>query len=106
METQHTPGPWRIENDTDGERFHIVGGALGSVVTTIDYLREPDSEEEANARLIAAAPLLLKALEQLVLAASAIRDGERDEMALAGYAWADDVARAAIREARGEKVQG
>ena len=75
MTTKHTPGPWSLKSDP----FHfdtlssIVGGA-----TKGDGKRFPSHElhieiggfadfriQEANARLIAAAPELLEALRQI-----------------------------------------
>ena len=53
--TQHTPGPWAIEPDALGESSIVTdnGGTIADV-----YGRNP-----ANARLIAAAPDLLAALQ-------------------------------------------
>jgi len=64
--TQHTPGPWAIETDRDAghsnhQRHHIfaiVGG--GNRLAVCCYKQN----EEANARLIAAAPDLLEALKE------------------------------------------
>lgn len=56
----HTPGPWTIEEDEDalGTFVHAA-----DVVARIDWSgRTPDETEQANARLIAAAPDLLAAL--------------------------------------------
>jgi len=67
---QHTPAPWTRE---PGERFRHdqsagVTGPNGSyVAAALDLNRyDKDEEVEANARLIAAAPDLLDALERLV----------------------------------------
>jgi hypothetical protein len=49
---EHTPGPWTV----DGSDVH----ASGFIVAQVSWRLE---EWEANARLIAAAPELLKALE-------------------------------------------
>ncbi len=52
----HTPGPWRVSS------FEVSAGAVGRTVMgaddfSIGYIGERDREEnEANARLIAAAP--------------------------------------------------
>ena len=61
MTTQHTPGPWTIRQSSNpkngtGWRDIIVPGEFGPM-----YLGEA---LESNARLIAAAPELLEALEQ------------------------------------------
>lgn len=53
--TQHTPGPWSIEDDGDG---YLVEGII-RVPSTYD-------EYTADARLIAAAPELLAALVNIV----------------------------------------
>lgn len=58
---KHTPGPWHIQKSDH------VGGLLikpipGQVVAQCDKL----IEMEANARLIAAAPELLEALDKLI----------------------------------------
>ena len=60
----HTPGPWDVE--PKGSR-HFVDGADGLTVAYLDRagVRER-SEIEANARLIAAAPELLEALEAVL----------------------------------------
>lgn len=55
---QHTKGPWRAS----GEHVFSVSGRL--TVTRADYGTE--SERLANAQLIAAAPEMLAALEDLV----------------------------------------
>lgn len=55
MNKEHTPGPWEIESF--GDMFEVV-----SEETTFTVAR---CTREADARLIAAAPELLKALEKL-----------------------------------------
>ena len=58
----HTPGPWQLETDTQGVYTvtRSPGILIARVGSGIDAFCE---QEEANARLIAAAPLLLEALE-------------------------------------------
>ena len=60
MSAQHTPGPWHVDlydatgvDDVDGYRIAITG--FGE-----------DDTDQANARLIAAAPDMLAALRELV----------------------------------------
>jgi len=63
--TAHTPGPWSYNRDE--------GGMHGHVISTADYIicELPDAgdgaspDTEANARLIAAAPLLLESLQTI-----------------------------------------
>lgn len=58
--SKHTPGPWVIIN-------HQIGGADGKEVGNAFAPGRPAVEQEANARLIAAAPDLLEALESILL---------------------------------------
>ena len=108
----HTPGPWDWEPEGDGENCasepyvyaqnvdHRDGKqpliALCYVPTSLQnryYGVDVDSEEVANARLIAAAPELLEALEAMV---------EMVEMNGLGKRYALDLAASAIKKARGE----
>jgi len=61
MNATHTPGPWTLfdlDEENPGCRWSIVkGGPLAYLHT------EPCDQGQANARLIAAAPELLAALE-------------------------------------------
>jgi len=82
--SEHTPGPWIIDSD-DGDIIEVVSGDY--FIADVHRL-EPKDEWRANARLIAAAPELLEALEELVDL----------------YEYEDNVsrdARAAIAKARG-----
>jgi len=55
--SQHTPGPWTYDKTVDEFHFFINAPTLASMCCVRD---------EANARLIAAAPELLQALGNLV----------------------------------------
>lgn len=97
----HTPGPWRV-GPVDDTR---VEDADGNEVAQIDGdYNQPDTWPlmEANARLIAAAPDLLKALESLLGSyTDLIQSGD------CGF-WGPEeeeiivTARAALSKARGE----
>lgn len=67
MQTKHTPGPWHI-----GVRTYHAGrdvyGPKGEPVAVADDAITTTPEAEANARLIAAAPELLAALDKLLSA--------------------------------------
>ena len=56
MENKHTPGPWHVINEwnVSGPEYEVANGSI---------MVRDDDESAANARLIAAAPDLLKALE-------------------------------------------
>lgn len=80
--TQHTPGPWRVEinhsDETDGA-FYVRAGAFN-----LCKLDTNDSvQDEANAKLIAAAPELLRALT--LLHELACKSGLRDETIAIAY---------------------
>lgn len=76
MTSQHTPGPWTVDNDLarsqDGQWERVISGPNGEVAalviaTTGDGMGDPvpDDERDANAHLIAAAPELLAVLQTL-----------------------------------------
>ena len=108
--TKHTPGPWVLDDPCEnnpqramgGEQiFKVTGCGFGSGliadVSSWWYSRE---SAKANARLIAAAPDMLAALEQVLeLHAKCERENMID------WQWFDAAyyaARAAIAKARGE----
>lgn len=106
-EAMHTPGPWEVVEVWSGpasERglvYARIQGADGSVGFAGAYLSKqgkPDDECRANARLIAAAPELLEALEKL--SASANNPG----VALAELRFTvKRITKAAIAKARGQQ---
>ena len=88
---KHTLGPWSVE-----------GSAL--VVSSENRLiaQALDTNIRANARLIAAAPQLLAALESLVLDADCDHSTEPDQSHRLVSVSAVEMARAVIAKARGE----
>lgn len=94
--SKHTPGPWTVESVRSG--FYIMS-QFDVIVATAD----PDGRygtigNEANARLIAAAPDLLAALKHII---SNCRVFCEDSMDIDDGAVYD--ARAAIAKAKGEQ---
>jgi protein-arginine kinase activator protein McsA len=99
-QTLHTPGPWQ-DNDA-GLIYGQVTGDDDEAPFVCDCCAEPGSgeyteREKANARLIAAAPQLLDALQELV-------QRDRAEAAESGFTddemtWLED-ARRAIAKAK------
>ena len=96
----HTPGPWAATRDTENSsKFFIKpstfwqrGRTFGYkplAVVDLDKRMAASSSAAANARLIAAAPDLLEALQGFIEGAEAI-------------GWNTDKARAAIAKATGE----
>lgn len=66
MKTSHTPGPWEVFDSMEDGDTYGIDGADGSAVVYYGYRnKEEGIPEKANARLIAAAPELLEALEAL-----------------------------------------
>jgi hypothetical protein len=74
MSAKHTPGPWHIEEITPSD-FHdcyILGapnGVYDDIIATVQCTDLPQCM--ADARLIAAAPDLLAALQDIVQASDA-----------------------------------
>lgn len=63
---KHTPGPWRLVwrlviSDKSWQTKYQIDDSFGACVVACDDIT--DENAEANARLIAAAPELLEALE-------------------------------------------
>lgn len=102
MNTKHTPGPWKAEgwkgivvNDSNGHTLALAPGCSYSI-----------EEMAANARLIAAAPDLLEALQN-VIASTALPSAWSDDISEAQWQRqrldeCRDFARAAIAKATGE----
>lgn len=69
-EAKHTPGPWQTDrNNVHSGQIATVHHCLNNDWVEIwspDAFAETEEMQEANARLIAAAPELLDALEDLV----------------------------------------
>jgi hypothetical protein len=105
---KHTPGPW-IE--VDGERFEaerVITNKhrqdrqmVGVCGLDVDFFGEIGLEQKANARLIASAPDLLEALNQ-VNSAACYASEEAPETREAMLLHIGEIARAAITKATGE----
>ena len=101
--SMHAPGPWMVQTVREQTGFrmvrtYVLDGAGGDPVAMVQA--NSAEEEEANARLIAAAPDLLEALEGLLVFAEAAETKALvgDE----GCLWPVECARAAIAKATGE----
>ena len=89
--SKHTPGPWKAHFD---EAYFVTGPDLGRVAMMMNLKgahglggRRSGNESAANARLIAAAPDLLEALQ--VIADGKCAEGEEAEIARAAIAKAE-----------------
>lgn len=95
MNAKHTPGPWvASHNSWETSTVYADGRVVAECLIDADVSEENQHElepiKEANARLIAAAPELLEALQEVI----AISDRKHD-------AW--DKAKAAIARATGDQ---
>lgn len=99
--TKHTPGPWVVKSARSG---FYVESQFDVIVDSLDESgRYGAIDDEANARLIAAAPELLEALEKLY----ALVEGESPSLLdedSGGDSRLDIEICAAIAKAKGEGV--
>lgn len=104
MKAQHTPGPWQIQRGVPIGFGLVASAGLRQKIVSAEGVS--DSEADANARLIAAAPDLLAALQAIeddlsgVISVAAI-DGQIER--LPSLKAARDLARAAIAKAKGHQ---
>lgn len=61
--SKHTPGPWRVVQDPTNLSLQVYGQTLALFEC---WRRSDEQTELANARLVAAAPDLLEALQRLI----------------------------------------
>lgn len=113
----HTPGPWKLCSNEQGQNFQIIGADSLPVAVMATakssslanwgnkkaspktlWLATANEREQANARLIAAAPELLEALSEVlrVMVHTELSDFSRKE-----WEGAKEYARAVITKARG-----
>jgi hypothetical protein len=84
----HTPGPWKI---TTSWKDYMVEGPNGEEIIWQDGPYGTPTISKADAHLIAAAPYLLEALQNL----------ENDDGSIPKHAW--DIVQNAIKKAIGNK---
>jgi hypothetical protein len=105
-ERKHTPGPWEAY-DAAAYGTLITCGSLtgqGHRIAYVHLYRDLSVETyAANARLIAAAPELLEALEAVLYWAELIAGDTTDKEAAANEEASIALARAAITKATGDK---
>ena len=103
--SKHTPGPWVVVGRlTKYVEARLVGRLIQEVAACGPTMADEGygQQQEANARLIAAAPELLAALEGMEKWASSIHDGYPPSTASIAAAPYREAARAAIAKATGE----
>src|SRR5215469_17072022 len=59
----HTPGPWRLQQESVDPDWHIVTAPGGRIMANV-HIEAGNAMDEANARLITAAPDLLALAKQ------------------------------------------
>lgn len=97
MSKHHTPGPWAYKLDEDCRNLSVTTAyAPTEIVGGCGCCDSPWVSCEADARLIAAAPDLLEALEEIVKEYCENPDNGRT------LRWAIDGAKEAIAKAKGE----
>lgn len=99
--TKHTPGPWHFTSEST--QWHYIHSYENGIVAEVRKRSNTNEEGEANARLIAAAPKMLAALEDacFLLNKCGINWKEAASMADSMKRSATD-ARAIIAEATGK----
>ena len=101
--SKHTPGPWVVVGSrTKYVEARLVGSLMQEVAACGPTLADEGygQQQEANARLIAAAPDLLEALQDI----AEYWNQDQNEAAMADACWhAIHTARAAIAKATGEQ---
>jgi len=90
-----TPGPWRITHNENKTRFGII--ALTATQVAIITPQGILSEDETNARLIAAAPELLEALKRIAYEPLGKTDASHAEVLSA----VEEIAKQAIAKTEG-----
>ena len=97
---KHTPGPWTLtEHSGKYTPRHIIRSKNAAIIEFASFGSVGIEQREANARLIAAAPELLEALEQAhTLIGELLIDNVLGEDVIPVH----DAMMAAIRKAKGE----
>jgi len=93
--SQHTPGPWNVEYPDDDSHIFVTDLQDVTVATVWRQPLDPPEWADSNARLIAAAPEMLSALE----VAYAELENHRDVPGIAKHVL--PCIRAALAEAKG-----
>jgi hypothetical protein len=81
MKTKHTPGPWKVSFERIDPDLSLVTNSVGNVIAIVNSETGPDipplvstkMPKDANARLIAAAPELLKVVKMAMRELEALK---------------------------------
>lgn len=67
MKTKHTPGPWAVRFNGQDTMAHVSANNAGAgVIAHVFQDSDSEAEQSANARLIAAAPTVLSAAQEML----------------------------------------
>ncbi len=99
--SKHTPGPWNCNRASSAGRNIIVSESMPLDIAVLSNRDKTQSEIDANARVIAAAPELLEALSKINDAACYASEENTDAMKEA-LLLIGNLARAAIAKAEGQ----
>lgn len=100
----HTKGPWKVREFDDAQTLVLASaGKRAPLVATCTSMADQIAERHANARLIAAAPGLLSALELVCDEAKLVLSIEELSPCGDNLRAAARKARAVIRQAKGEE---
>lgn len=109
-EAKYTPGPWNVSKHWTNRRGKIKITDEAGRIDTVCWVRAGRKQSAPNADLIAAAPDLYEALEELAFATKAYRvahDTHGGDSIESGRAWdtlrfKESMTLAALAKARGE----
>ena len=103
-EAKHTPGPWFTHREGFSSVYieARIGGGMLQEVASCGPTNEGSDQQEANARLIAAAPEMLEALKAMIDAERVYESGGRSSEELDAL----EKAHAAITKATGRADSG
>lgn len=111
MSARHTPGPWHATASCEGLPLTRIGYAMRGVgggydshcIALLSVSQGSDEQTNANARLIAAAPELLEALQALhaICRDCDLEEGQQERPTEEQYVAAMERAEAAIAAATG-----
>jgi hypothetical protein len=101
-EFEGSKGPWSAHDDEESMATSVVMNDFGDILCVVGTYITSTEEDYANANLIAAAPDLLEALQDMLSGWKYIREQHGD---LYGVGWdrAQDKAQQAISKALGEE---
>lgn len=79
MDTLHSPGPWTVTPTANPDKEFGISDSESTIVCRLDHWRgDAEVTQDANAKLIAAAPDLLAAMVQFIYDVETWEDQGKD----------------------------